>query len=58
MFLFIWKMVYNFQSNYNYTTRSGQICSGVIFVQIVLISCNFVVSKFGICIPEANMRSR
>ena len=40
--MFIWKMAYNFQSNYNYAMTLRQICSGVIFVHIVLISCNFV----------------
>ena len=40
--IFIWTMAYNFQSNYNYTTKIRQICSGIIFVHIVLISCNFV----------------
>ena len=42
-------MAYNFQSNYNYTTRMRQICWGDIFVHIILISFNFigyVVSKF------------
>ena len=27
-------MVYNFQSNYNYTTKIGQICPRVIFVHL------------------------
>ena len=40
--MFSWKMASNFQLNYNYTTRIRQICSGVKFVHIVLISCNFV----------------
>ena len=35
-------MAYIFQSNYNYTTKIRQLCSRVIFVHIVLISCNFV----------------
>ena len=55
--IFIWKMAYNFESNYNYTTKIWQVCSGVIFVQIVWISCNFVrwfVCKFGIWILEVN----
>ena len=53
--MFIWKMAYNFQSNYNYTTKIRQLCSGVIFVHKVLISCIFVVSKLGICTLEGNM---
>ena len=32
-------MAYNFQSNY--TKKIRQICSRVIFVHIVLLSCNF-----------------
>ena len=28
--IFIWKRVYNLQSNYNYTRKIRQICSGVI----------------------------
>ena len=35
-----------------------ELCSGVIFVHIVLISCSFVgllISTFGICIPGVNM---
>ena len=40
--MFIWKNTYNFQSNYNYTKKIGKICSGVIFVHIVLVSCSFV----------------
>ena len=34
------EMAYKFQSNYTYTTKIRQICSGVIFVHIVLISCS------------------
>ena len=55
---FIWKMIYNFQSNYNYTTTVRRIRSGVfvdILVDIVLLSCNFIqyfVSKFGFCIHD------
>ena len=36
--MFIWKMTYNFQSNYNYTTKIRQICSEVILVHLVIIS--------------------
>ena len=56
--MYIWKMAHNLQSNYNYTTKIRQLCSGVIFVHIVLISCNFVgyfVRKMGICMPDGNM---
>ena len=56
---FIWEMVHNFQSNYNYT-KIRLICSGVILAHIVLISCNFVgqfVSTFRISIPEAKFLS-
>ena len=51
-------MAYNFQSNYNYSRKIIQVCSGVIFMHIVLISCNFVgyfVSKLGICIRDGSM---
>ena len=56
--MFIWKMAYNFQSNYSHTTKIRQVCSRVICVHIVLISCNFVgysVSKLGICMRDGNM---
>ena len=49
--MFMWEMVYNFQCNDNYTVKIRQICSGVIFVHIVLISCNIIgyfVNKFRI----------
>ena len=36
------EMVYNLQSDYNYTTKIKQLCLSVIFVHIGLVSCNFV----------------
>ena len=51
-------MAYNIQLNYDYIRKIRQVCSGEIFVQLVLISCNFVgyfVSKLGICIRDGNV---
>ena len=42
---------YNFQLNYNYTTKIRQICSGVIFVHIDSLIVNWEY----VCMPDANM---
>ena len=55
MFFFHWP---KFQSNYNYTTKIRQVCSRVIFVHEVLISCTFIgyfESKLGICMADDNI---